>query len=135
MMLACRFASWIGLSGAVPLSVPAKFKFSATRKYGNQYELFSHSNELVALILNHLISLGYWVIEVSCPRKSFSFVLFSSSLLSRVQSSAGGAGGEVSVYQSYLLASDVADQELSDYELVGTSSNNKVRRKQQEFVC
>ena len=105
MMLACRFASWIGLSGAVPLSVPQKFKvclfslflwvssharglqFSATRKYGNQWELFSHSNELVALILNHLISMGWWVIS----------------------SSAGGAGGDISVYQSYLLASDNAD--------------------------
>ncbi len=91
MMLACRFASWIGLSGAVPLSVPQKFKFSATRKYGNQWELFSHSNELVALILNHLISMGYWVIE----------------------SSAGGAGGDVSVYQSYLLASDNAPVDLA----------------------
>jgi hypothetical protein len=91
MMLACRFASWIGLSGAVPLSVPQKFKFTATRKYGNQWELFSHSNELVALILNHLISMGYWVIE----------------------SSAGGAGGDVSVYQSYLLASDNAPVDLA----------------------
>ena len=72
-MLACRFASWIGLSGAVPISVPVKFKFSATRKYGNQYELFSHSNELVALILNHLISLGYWVIEVRRRKKKGDF--------------------------------------------------------------
>ena len=84
MMLACRFASWIGLSGAVPLSVPQKFKFSATRKYGNQFEMWSHSNELVAVILNHLISMGWWVIS----------------------SSAGGAGGDLAVYQSYLLASD-----------------------------
>lgn len=87
MMLACRLASWIGLSGAVPLSVPQKFKFSATRKYGNQWELFSHSNELMALILNELISMGWWVIA----------------------SSAGGAGGDISVYQSYLLASDNTD--------------------------
>lgn len=28
MILACRLASWIGLSGAVPLSVPLKFKVS-----------------------------------------------------------------------------------------------------------
>ena len=47
----------------------------------------SHSNELVALILNHLISLGWWVIS----------------------DSAGGAGGDISVYQSYLLASDNPD--------------------------
>lgn len=83
LLLACRLASWIGLSGAVPKAVPAKFKFSNTRKYGNQYELFSHSNELVALILNDLARLGWFVIS----------------------GSAGGAGAELSVYQSFLLAS------------------------------
>lgn len=84
MILACRFASWIGLSGYVPKSLPQKFKFTGSRKYGNQWELFSHSNELVALILNDLISSGWWV----------------------VSESAGGAHGDISVYQSYLLAND-----------------------------
>ena len=81
MILACRLASWIGMSGAVPGAIPRKYKFGKTRKYGNQWELNSHSNELVALILNDLTMDGWKVL--SC--------------------SAGGAGADISVYQSYVL--------------------------------
>lgn len=103
MILACRLASWTGLSGAVPKSVPQKFKFSATRKFGNQWELFSHSNELVALILNHLARMGWYV----------------------VTSSSGGAGSDITVYESYLLASTNDDVVLEDVDAVALTDGAK----------
>ena len=83
MILASRLASWIGLSGSVETSVAQKYNFKNTRKYGNQWELFSHSHELVAMLLNELTTLGWKVIT-----------------------SAAGGANEVSVYHSFILVRD-----------------------------
>jgi hypothetical protein len=72
----------------------------------------SHSHSLFLCVQK-----GYWIIE----------------------SSAGGAGGDVSVYQSYLLASDVADEELSEplaeHHHQQVTSNNNNNNKVQLTIC
>jgi len=73
-----------------------------TRKYGNQWELFSHSHELVAMILNDLTSLGW-----NC-----------------ITTAAGGAN-EVSVYHSFILVTDSKGGFTSNPNVpLGDTTNN-----------
>jgi len=106
MILASRLASWIGLSGAVEISVAQKYNFKNTRKYGNQWELFSHSHELVAMILNDLTSLGW-----NC-----------------ITTAAGGAN-EVSVYHSFILVADSKGRFASPNVLDNTNPPSIIEEK------